>query len=86
MLLGYSIPFEMCVCKICLMLSDQTICPCLFAALDFIELKLKHCFVLSIAGIKCILEDVTRVLVIKNLFDALHACTFSIFSDIYSSL
>lgn len=81
-----SIPSEMCVCKICLMLSDQTICLRLFAVLDFIELSLKQCFVLPLAGIKCIREDVTRMLVIKNLFDAHHVWTLSISSYIYSSL
>lgn len=64
--IAITISSKMCVCKICLMLSDQTIFPCLFAALSFIELNLKQCLVLPVAQIRCILKDVTKVLVIKK--------------------
>lgn len=69
--------------------SDQTICPRLFAALDFITVdsqNLKQCFVLPTAGIKCILESVTDALVIKNLFDAVHVWPLSILGYIYGAL
>lgn len=40
-----------------LILFDQTICPCVFAALDFIGLNLKPCFVLPKAGIESVLTE-----------------------------